>query len=55
LRFISQSVFGFFVASSVIGALMAFAVSPAAFRDGHNFNRAMERGEVEIPRAKLGL
>ncbi|PQV64223.1 hypothetical protein B1R32_10668 [Abditibacterium utsteinense] len=55
LRLISGSLLGFFVASSVLFALVSFALLPLAFRFERNFQSAIERGEVKIARAKLGL
>lgn len=55
VRLISQSLLGFFVASSVLFALVSFALLPLAFRFERNFQSAIERGEVKIARARLGL
>ena len=54
-RLMSQSMLGFFVAASVFYALAAFAILPLATRFDRTFQSAMERGEVQIARAKLGL
>lgn len=55
LHLISRSLLGCFVAASVLYALVALAMLPLAFRYDRNFQKAMERGEVKIARAKLGL
>ncbi|MBW3637948.1 MAG: hypothetical protein KY445_16010, partial [Armatimonadetes bacterium] len=54
-RLAAQSLAGFFVAASVLYALVAFATLPLAFQHDRNFQSAMQRGELAMMRAKLGL
>lgn len=54
-RLAAQSLGGFFVAASVLYAFVALATVPLAMRHDRNFQTAMQRGELAIMRAKLGL
>ncbi len=54
-RLAAQSLAGFFVAASVLYALVAFTTLPLARQHDRNFQSAMQRGELAMMRAKLGL
>ncbi len=54
-RLIAQAFCGFLVAASALYALISFAFLPLAARYDANFESAMQRGEMQIARAKLGF